>query len=41
MYFFRILKKKLIFVDFACLPVYAAMDPDAMTFKINGHEASV
>ena len=34
MYLFKILKKKLKYVEFACLPVYAPkLDPDASTFK--------
>ena len=42
MYLVTIIKKKVKFVNFAFLPVYAPkLHPDAPTFKINGHEASV
>ena len=42
MYLVTIMKKKLEFVNFCFLPVYASkLHPDATTFEINGHEASV
>ena len=42
MYLVTIIKQKFRFAIFACFPVYAPkLHPDAHTFEINGHEASM
>ena len=41
MYLVTIIKKIIKFVDFSCLLIYAPKLPDALTFELNGHEASV